>query len=132
MIATWIPASLSLLTAASVSIDPPQVPARGIQHARMRLDRAAMVHLRATSNSPIACTLIDQMRGPFASNDNCELDLLLDPGPYRVRLEAPTDAKGAVALTAQAFQEKNPSPPRLDPGRGMEQKLLPQQQASHW
>jgi hypothetical protein len=132
MIATWIPAGLSLLAAASVSVDPPQVPARGIQHARMRLDRAAMVHLRAANNSPIACTLIDQMRGPFASNDHCELDLLLDPGPYRVRLEAPTDAKGAVALTAQAFQEENPSPPRLDPGRGMEQKLLPQQQASHW
>src|SRR6185369_7397448 len=96
-----VPIAIAALApvAAAVSIDPARVPARGAQQATLSLERAGMVHVeahveRGGTGHGVACTLVDHLRGPFATSgaagaEDCATDLLLDPGTYRVRLAPP-------------------------------------------
>ena len=132
-----IPVALQLAVLASATIQPASVPGRGEQDAILTLDRAGMVRLSATSGSGTACAVVDHLRGPFASAGqvgvkDCELDLLLDAGTYKVRLSSPAKGRGTVTLRATAFPEQNAAPLRLEPGRPVEQPLRSGQQASFW
>ena len=130
---------LAVLLAAlpAATVEPAQVPAQGRQAAILTMERAGMVRLQAKGGEGTACTLVDQLRGPFASSgtvgrEDCALDLLLDVGRYKVRLESPAKAKGKVALTAALFEEVNGAPVGLEPGRPVEQQLPEGKQASFW
>ncbi len=128
---------LAVLPAATV--EPAQVPAQGRQSAVLTMERAGMVRLQARGGDGTACTVVDQLRGPFASSgvvgrEECSLDLLLDVGRYKLRLESPARGKprANVALTATIFGEVNATPVGLAPGRPVEQQLPEGKQASFW
>ncbi|MEW5738595.1 MAG: hypothetical protein AB1938_06690 [Myxococcota bacterium] len=129
--------ALSLLVVHAASLSPSQVPATGPQEALLTLDAPAAIHLSARSGSGTRCEVIDRVRGPFASagsagSSNCELDLLLDAGQYKVRLDSSLRGKGQVALSATPFTELNATPVKLVPGSGVLTKLKAGQQASFW
>lgn len=129
--------ALSLLVVHAATLTPATVPATGAQEALLTLDAPAAIHLSARSGSGTRCEVIDRVRGPFASSgnagaSNCELDLLLDAGQYKVRLESSVRGKGSVALSAAPFTELNATPVRLVRGSGLVTKLKAGQQASFW
>jgi hypothetical protein len=126
---------LAVLPAATV--EPAQLPAHGRESAFLTMERAGMVRLQARGGGGTACTLVDQLRGPFASSgiagrEDCSLDVLLDVGRYKVRLDSPGKGKGNVALSAILFDEVNPTPVGLTPGRPVEAQLPEGKQASFW
>jgi hypothetical protein len=130
-------ASLHVLLLGVVSVSADSVPAHGRQEAIVTLDRAAMVRITANSPQGTACEIVDHLRGPFSSSGhagktNCDLELLLDAGRYKLRLDSPRTGKGKVSLHAVEFVEVNPNPVRLEPGRTAEGALRPHQQASFW
>ncbi len=134
MIATAL--SLRLLLSA-VSLSTPTVPATGHAQALITLDKPAMIRLTATSASGTACEVVDKVRGPFAQDgvagrSNCKLDLLLDQGSYKVRLDSARRGKGKAKLSAVELTELNPAPPRLVPGSVTNLSLKSGQQASFW
>lgn len=131
---------LAVLLAAlpAATIEPAQVPAQGRQSAILTMERAGMVRLQAKGGDGTACTLVDQLRGPFASSgvagrEDCSLDLLLDVGRYKLRLDsAAKGGKGKVSLGAAIFDEVNAAPVGLSPGRPVEVQLPEGKQASFW
>lgn len=133
-----IAAAFALLCALpSVTVSPASVAARGKQEAIVTIGVAGMYHLSARSASGTACEIVDHLRGPFESSGvvgkrNCELDLLLDSGSYKLRLESPAKGKGKVALEVKPFAELNPGGVRLDERQSAELALKPGQQASYW
>ncbi|WP_309892118.1 hypothetical protein [Archangium sp.] len=134
------PLSVSLLLLHAVSLSPPSVPAKGSQETIVTLDRAARVVLTARTPSGTGCELVDHVRGPFArsgaaGSSNCELDLLLDAGTYKLRLGSRTKGKGTqgkVDLRAVEYTEDNAQPVLLEQGREVRQVLAPRHQASFW
>jgi hypothetical protein len=121
----------------AAALAPTSVPAQGRQEALLSLDSPSAVHLSATSASGTACEVVDRIRGAFASagragRTNCELDLLLDAGQYKLRLDSARKGKGRVQLAVRPFVELNASPVRLVPGSGVLTALKPGQQASYW
>ncbi len=134
--ATVLPA-LSLLVVNAVSLSTTSLPGAGRAEALLTLDAPAAIHFTAKSAAGTSCEFIDRVRGPFARAGNvggvsCELDLLLDAGQYKVRLESPKRGKGQVTLTATPFTELNATPLRLEPGNALVTRLQPQQQATFW
>ncbi len=130
-------ALLSVFLLATASVQPAQVPATGKQVATVRVEQAGMVHISARSPHGTACTLVDHQRGPFASSgrvgqDNCELDLLLDAGVYRLRLTSPDKGRGQVSLSAKPFADRFEEPLLLPTGREDHNRLPEGQQASWW
>ncbi|HSM92086.1 MAG TPA: hypothetical protein VLT47_04305, partial [Anaeromyxobacteraceae bacterium] len=132
---------LAVLLAAlpAATVEPAQVPAQGRQAAILTMERAGMVRLQAKGGDGTACTLVDQLRGPFASSgvagrEDCSLDLLLDVGRYQLRLDSAgkAGAKGKAALSAAIFDEVNGTPVGLSPGRPVEAQLPEGKQASFW
>ncbi len=122
---------------SAVSVQPASVPATDSQTSIVTLDAPAMVRVSAKSGAGTSCTVVDKVRGPFETSGqtgrtNCELDLLLDIGSYKLRLESPHRGKGTVAVTARPFTEVNPKPVRLEKGRRVEQALRSGEQASFW
>ncbi|HYO51505.1 hypothetical protein [Archangium sp.] len=134
------PLSVSLLVLHAVSLSPASVPAKGNQETLVTLDRASRVVITARTPSGTSCEIVDQVRGPFSSSGaagsaNCELDLLLDAGTYKLRLASRTKGKGTkgkVDLKAVAYTEDNGQPVLLTPGREVRQALAPRHQASFW
>jgi hypothetical protein len=125
------------LVVQAASLNLSLVPATGRHETILTLDAPAAVHLSARSGSGTACEVIDRVRGPFAragavGRTNCELDLLLDAGQYKVRVESPLKGKGLVTLSATVFAEQNPSPSQLANGALHEATLKPGQQLSFW
>ncbi|MHB8872288.1 MAG: hypothetical protein ACYC8T_01245 [Myxococcaceae bacterium] len=126
-----------MLLLHAVTVTPATLPARGRQEAIVKLDGAAMVRVSARSASGTSCVVVDHVRGPFANSgvagkSNCELDLLLDAGTYKLRLLSKLKAKGQVKLEAVPFAEVNAPLKRLQPRSSLEQQLHPGQQASYW
>lgn len=122
---------------SAASLSQTTVPATGRHETILTLDAPAAVHLTARSGSGTACEVIDRVRGPFAragvaGGKNCELDLLLDAGQYKVRLESPAKGRGQVTLSATVFTELNPAPVKLVSGASIDATLAPGQQASYW
>ncbi|PTL76044.1 hypothetical protein [Vitiosangium sp. GDMCC 1.1324] len=134
------PLSVSLLLLHAVSLSPASVPARGNQETLVTLDRASRVVISARTPAGTSCEIVDQVRGPFAQSGaagraNCELDLLLDAGTYKLRLASTTKGKGTkgkVDLKAVAYTEDNAQLVLLEPGREVRQLLAPHHQASFW
>ncbi|MDP2271673.1 MAG: hypothetical protein Q8K32_13125 [Archangium sp.] len=129
--------ALCFLVVNAATLSAPSVPGTGRQEVLLSLDAPAALHLSARSAAGTSCTVIDRVRGPFATNGNvgganCEVDLLLDAGQYKVRLESPKRGKGPVTISATPFQELNASAPRLIPGSGVLTTLKPRQQATFW
>lgn len=129
--------TLPLLLLHAASVSPPSVPARGAQEAILTLDKAGRYTVRAQSPAGTACEIVDHVRGPFeqsgaAGGSNCELDLLLDAGTYKLRLTSKPKGKGTVALSVKPYEEINATPLRLEPRREVLQRLKPRQQASYW
>lgn len=113
------------------------MPGAGRQEVLLTLDEPGAIRLTARSPSGTACEIIDRVRGPFASAGsvggvNCDLDLLLDAGQYKVRLESPRRGKGNVTVSATPFVEVNPTSTRLVAGTGVTTTLKRGQQASWW
>jgi len=134
--ATVLPA-LTLLVFNAATLSTASVAGSGRQEALLTLDAPGAIHLSARSASGTSCEIIDRVRGPFARSGNvgganCELDLLLDAGQYKVRLESPKRGKGQVALSASPFLELNAPAPRLAPGTAVNTTLKPRQQATFW
>ena len=135
MLTTCALMSVTLLGAASIK--PAQVPATHKQVADVRIEQAGMYHISARSDSGTACTLVDHQRGPFANSGtvakkNCELDLLLDSGTYRLRLESAKEGSGTVQLSVKAFADRFERPLKLERGRSDNTQLPQGQQASWW
>jgi hypothetical protein len=132
-----LPIALPLLLLQAATLTPATVPATGHQEVVLTLDAPGALHLSARSPGGTACELVDRVRGPFAQNGtagrtNCELDLLLDAGQYKVRLDSAQKGKGQVQLVATPFVELNQAPVRLVPGSQVVTTLKLQQQASYW
>jgi hypothetical protein len=128
---------LPLLVLHAASVSPPAVPARGAQEAILTLDKAGRYIVKAQSPAGTACDIVDHVRGPFdqsgaVGRSNCELDLLLDAGTYKLRLSSKSKGKGHVALSVTPYEEINATPLRLEPRREVKQALKPRQQASYW
>jgi hypothetical protein len=130
-------ALLAVLPAATV--EPAQVPAQGRQSAILTMERAGMVRLQAKGGDGTSCAVVDQLRGPFASSgvagrEDCAVDLLLDAGRYKLRLESQAKARGkaSVSLSAALFGEVNGSAVGLEAGRPVEAQLPEGKQASFW
>jgi hypothetical protein len=129
--------AVPLLLLHAVTVTPAAVPAQGRQEAIVKLDQAAMVHLSARSASGTSCVVVDHVRGPFANSgeagtSNCELDLLLDAGNYKLRLLSKAKAKGQARVEAAPFAEVNVPLKRLDARTAVEQTLKAGQTASYW
>ncbi|HEX8704031.1 MAG TPA: hypothetical protein VF815_34685 [Myxococcaceae bacterium] len=129
--------SIPLLVLHAASVTPPTVPAQGAQEAIITLDRSGRYIVKAQNPAGTACDLVDHVRGPFAQSgtvgkSSCELDLLLDAGTYKLRLNSKRKGKGNVALSVTPYEELNPTPLRLEPRREVKQTLKPRQQASYW
>src|SRR5689334_16230429 len=112
--------SVPLLLSA-VTLSPLTVPATGRASALLTLEKPAMVRLTAQSASGTACEVVDRVRGPFAQDGepgrrNCAVDLLLDQGSYKLRLDSARRGKGTARLSAVEFTELNAAPQRLVPG----------------
>jgi hypothetical protein len=134
--ATVLPA-LSLLFVHAAQLSTSSVPAAGRQEALLTLDAPQAIHISARSGPGTWCEIIDRVRGPFAQagatgGTNCELDLLLDAGQYKLRFESPRKGKGQVAISATPFTELNNPIPRIVPGNGTVTTLKPRQQATYW
>ncbi|MBI3181214.1 MAG: hypothetical protein HYZ28_03625 [Myxococcales bacterium] len=130
-------ASLPLVLLQAVSVSPTSAPASGQAEAVVKVDRAGMVRLLAKSRSGTSCEVVDHLRGPFARSgsagvSNCELDLLLDAGTYKLRLLSKAKARGKVEIGALAFTEANQPIPRLEPQRSAQRALPSGEQASYW
>ncbi|MDX2011154.1 MAG: hypothetical protein SFW67_13225 [Myxococcaceae bacterium] len=128
---------LPWLVTSAASLSQTTVPATGRHETILTLDAPAAVRLTARSGSGTSCVVIDRVRGPFAragvaGGKNCELDLLLDAGQYKVRLESPAKGRGQVTLSATVFTELNPGPVKLVAGASIEATLGLGQQASYW
>jgi hypothetical protein len=128
-----------LLAAAlpAATVSPARVPARGRAAATLTVERAGMVRLATRGGGGTACTVVDELRGPFqtggvAGAQDCALDLLLDAGRYRVLLDSGEKAKGEVALSAASFRVDPAPPVLLEPGRAVEGALADGAQASWW
>ncbi|WP_224360294.1 hypothetical protein [Hyalangium versicolor] len=129
--------TLPLLLLHAASVSPATVPARGAQEAILTLDKAGRYIVKAQSPAGTACDIVDHVRGPFehsgqVGRSSCELDLLLDAGTYKLRLNSKAKGKGNVTLSVTPYTELNPSPLRLEPRREVKQNLKPRQQASYW
>jgi hypothetical protein len=123
--------------AVTATVMPPQVPARGRQSAVVTVARPGMVRITTSGGGGTACTMVDQLRGPFASSGtagarDCAQDLLLDAGPYQLLLDSRPKGKGQVTVSAADLGEVNAEPRRLEPGRPIEQLLPDGKQASWW
>ncbi len=143
-----LPVAVALLTGAA-AFSPPTVPAQGEQESLLELTEAAMVRIDAEGSAGTSCVLVDQRRGPFARSgvtgkENCALELLLDPGRYKLRLRSPGSASeratnsaaargaGEVRLVARVFEEPAGQPRALQSGVPATQELHAGQQASFW
>lgn len=129
--------ALSFLVFNAATLSASTLPGAGRAETLLTLDAPAALRFSAKSASGTSCELIDRVRGPFARSgavggQSCELELLLDAGQYKVRVESPAKGKGSVTLTATPFVELNTTPLRLDPGSAVTTKLKPGQQASFW
>ncbi|HEY6001449.1 MAG TPA: hypothetical protein VIV57_01165, partial [Anaeromyxobacter sp.] len=129
-------AAVAALT-ATATVSPPQVPASGRRSALLTVARPGMVRVATRGGGGTACTIVDQLRGPFASSGavgahDCALDLLLDAGPYELLLDSPGKGTGQVTVAATDLPELNAPPPLLERGRPMEQPLPDGKQASFW
>ncbi|HNN94260.1 MAG TPA: hypothetical protein PKI03_18410 [Pseudomonadota bacterium] len=121
----------------AVTVEPPTVPATSSQTSIITLAAPAMVRIAAQSGPGTSCTVVDKVRGPFQSSgqvgkSNCAMDLLLDTGSYKLKVESPRRGKGTVAISARPFSEINAKPLRIDKGRRVEQTLRSGEQASFW
>ncbi|MBN2498519.1 MAG: hypothetical protein JXR96_28265 [Deltaproteobacteria bacterium] len=121
----------------AASVQPAAVPARGPQEAIVRIDEPGMYRLSARSDVGTACQVVDHFRGPFSASGrsgktNCELDLLLDSGRYKMRLESPKDGKGQARIEVSRFTELHASPTLLPSGRSADAVLPAGSQASWW
>ena len=137
------PLSVSLLLLHAIRLSPESVPARGNQETLVTLDKASRVVITARSPSGTGCEMVDHVRGPFARSgsagrSNCELDLLLDAGTYKLRLASNPPSKkkkqrqDKVTLQAEPYTEDNAQPVLLEEGREVRQTLEPRHQASFW
>lgn len=129
--------SVAAVVLQAVSLSQATVPASGQHEVLLKLDAPGAIHLSARGSSGSSCEVSDRVRGPFAragvvGTRNCELDLLLDAGEYKVRIESPKNGTGTVALAAVAFSEKNRSPVQLQVGSALEMTLKPGEQATQW
>ena len=120
---------------SGLTLSTPTVPATGHATALVTLDKPAMVRLSAQSPSGTSCEVVDRVRGPFAQDGqagrrNCKLDLLLDQGSYKLRLESSQRGKGKPA-SRRSSSRVNPTPQRLVPGSLSQLTLKSGQQASY-
>ena len=126
-------AVLAFTAAQGVTLSSTEVDAVGEQQSILRVAEPGMVRLVVDSEVGTACTLVDHLRGPFASSGtmgskSCALDVLLDAGLYKVRLTSPPSkpakkgkkaaAKPMARLRASAFANVD-GPQLLPRGRSL-------------
>ncbi len=109
--------------------------------ALLSLGKAARVSVVAKSPTGVPISLHDKMEGEIARSGSLgskdgRIDISLDPGEYRVRVEG-MDAEGArPSLEARAFAEVNGAKesawPLLIPGKAVGGSLADLQSASYW
>jgi len=131
------PAVLPLVLLLAANVNPDTVPSKGKQAAIITIETPGMYRITAESPEGTQCEIVDHLRGPFswsgaAGKSNCKLDLLLDAGIYKLRMESPEKGKGKIKIQAKPFEEINEKPVRLEEGRWVEQTMHPGQQASYW
>ncbi len=129
--------ALPLFLAATPAVVPQNVPAKGRQEVIIHIAEPGMYRISARSPEGTACEMVDHLRGPFRSSgvsgkENCEMDLLLDSGAYKLRLRSPKQGKGTTTVEAVPFTELNAEPVRLESGRSQSLELHPGRQASYW
>ncbi len=129
--------ALPLFLAATPVVMPQNVPAKGRQEVMIRIAEPGMYRITARSPEGTACEMVDHLRGPFRSSgvsgkENCEMDVLLDSGAYKLRLRSPKHGKGTTTIEAKPFTELNAEPVRLENGRSQSLELQPGRQASYW
>ena len=129
--------------AATVTLSTDAVDAVGVQDVVVKVPQAGMVHLQVQSEVGVACTVIDHLRGPFfddgvTGKTDCNADVLLDQGLYKLRLTAPLSLnrpqkrKAARAqVKATAFADVD-APLVLVPGRSSLVSLPVGQQVTRW
>ncbi len=119
------------------------VDAVGSQDVIVKVPKTGMVHLAVQSEVGVACTLVDHLRGPFFDNGvvgktDCQADVLMDQGLYKLRLRAPLALAGAkksavprAKVSVTAFVDVD-VPLVLLPGRSSVLELSPGKQVTRW
>lgn len=131
------PAVLPLVLILAASVNPDTVPSKGKQASIINIVKPGMYRITAESPEGTRCEIVDHLRGPFSwsgevGRSNCKLNLLLDAGVYKLRLESPKQGKQKVKIQARPFEEINAKPVCLQEGRFVEQAMGSGQQASYW
>lgn len=107
----------------------------------LTMSEAGRVSVRALSSSGVAISLHDRMEGELARSgsegqQDGRIDITLDKGEYKVRVEGKETVENESSISAKAFLElngdKSSAWPILLPGAVLEAKLLDLQSASYW
>ncbi len=113
-------------------------PAAGNHETLLRIQELGRYSLRVEGGRGAAISLVDRMAGPFAragrvGEENGRLDVLLEPGDYKLRLSGPDRAEGRVRLSVQAFREADSgNPSLLRENQVVETRLEDLNQRSFW
>jgi hypothetical protein len=127
---------LPILSAAPSDSAGEAFEAKGRADVVFRAPASGMYRVQVHGDAGTSCTIADHLRGPFAragepGKKNCDLDVMLDAGLYKVRLTSPAQGKGRARLLASPFVDVQ-APVKLEEGRQLEARLRPGEQLSAW
>ncbi|MCB9763087.1 MAG: hypothetical protein H6739_25020 [Alphaproteobacteria bacterium] len=124
--------------APEARLEPSIVPANGAQEALVEVTRYGRYALMVHSLQGAGLQLVDRMAGPGPSDgraggEDGRVDVFLDRGTYKLRLDTVEGGKGEVRVVAAPFLEKNGAPlPRLPEVRTVTTTLGDLEQRSWW
>ncbi|MCB9741528.1 MAG: hypothetical protein H6740_02870 [Alphaproteobacteria bacterium] len=119
-------------------VDHATLLADGPQETEFEVPRVGRYALMVHSLQGAGLQLIDKMAGPGpsagrAGGEDGRVDVLLDRGRYKLRVDALKDGKGEVRVQVKGFEELNDQPfPVMPELRVMESSLGDLEQRSYW
>lgn len=110
-LAGWAATGSRVLAAELAETD---FPAAGNHETLLRVQEPGRYRLRVDGGRGTAISLVDRMAGPFvrageAGVENGRLEVLLEPGEYKVRLFCPDRSSGRITLAVLPFSEADPA-----------------------
>ncbi|MBN2354430.1 MAG: hypothetical protein JXD23_17800 [Spirochaetales bacterium] len=112
-IALYFPIAASLFAADPASLAKTAFAPSDLQRTLLTVRERGYYSLRTTSKTGTALELVDRMAGVIGARSGApgerdgRIDLLLDPGEYRVNLFPDRDAKAPAGLAVLPFTEAN-------------------------
>lgn len=115
---------------------PANLPANGFQESILSVNKFAYYAIMAKSQQGVAFSVVDPMAGPSSlagsvGEQDGRINQFLDPGKYKIRLQAHEKGQGNVQLIARPYKELNQSS-HLVELKWVKQSLRDFQQRSFW